>query len=156
MILKLAPKDIVFGEYVQNFCRNTYGNYRLGCPNYGKKKGCPPCELIDEILDFSKPIYLIYSEFNVGEFASKMRNRHSGWTEKQAYNSRLWQGRARKEHNLEIKKFLGEHPGASVVLQPERKGVDVNLIFTRLGIKLEWPPRQIARVVSLAGEKRFK
>ncbi|MBU3913431.1 MAG: DUF2284 domain-containing protein [Nanoarchaeota archaeon] len=150
MIVKIRSDIVSFGEYVQNFCKNKYPQHSSGCPNYGKKNGCPPCELIDSVLDFEKDIYLIYTEFNIGEFAQKMRVRFPGWSERQCFNSRLWQGKARKEHNLELERFR-EKFHLDIVLQPERKGVDINLLFIRLGMKLEWPPRKIARVVSLGG-----
>ena len=135
---------------MQEFCKNKYPQHEKGCPSYGKKEGCPPCELIDSILDFNKDIFVIYTEFNVAEFADRMKKAHPGWTEKQIYNSRLWQMKARKEHRDEVEKFKKEYK-LEVISQPERKGVDVNLLFARLGIKLEWPPRKISRVVSLGG-----
>jgi len=153
MIIKLDNSKILFGRYVQEFCKNKYSGYRDGCSNYNKKKGCPPCELIDEILDLKKDVFLIYTEFEVGKFAERMKKAHPNWSEKQCFNSRLWQGKARKEHRLEVEKFRKEN-SMEVISQPERKGVDINLLFSRMGIKLEWPPMKIARVVSMAGIKK--
>lgn len=153
MILRLDNSKIPFGRYAQEFCKNKYPGFKNGCPNYNKKEGCPPCELIDSVLDFSTEIYLIYTEFNIGEFAERMKKKHPEWTEKQCFNSRLWQMKARKEHRIETEKFKREF-GLDFISQPERKGVDVNLLFTRLGMKLEWPPRKISRVVSLGGKLR--
>lgn len=150
MIIKLDPQKIPYGKYVQEFCKNKYPGYKNGCPNYGKKDGCPPCTLINKILDFNKPVFLIYTEFNVLEFSKRMKSLHPNWTEKQCRNSRLWQQKARKLHRLEIEKFKKEY-GLEIVTQPERKGVDVNLLFARLGMRLQWPPKDISRVVSLGG-----
>ena len=152
MIMRIDSGKIPFGRYVQEFCKNKYPGYEKGCPNYNSKVGCPPCELINEILDLDKDLFLVYTEFEIGKFAERMKKAHPGWTEKQCFNSRLWQTRARKEHRLEVERFKKEY-NMEVISQPERKGVDINLLFSRIGIKLEWPPRKLARVVSLAGWK---
>jgi len=153
MIVKIDPEIIPFGEYVQDFCKNPYPLHSKGCPNYGKKQGCPPCSLIDKELDFKRDLYLIYTEFKIGEFAERMKEKYPHWTEKQTYNCRLWQPRARKEHNLEIEKAKKEY-SIDVIKSPEAKGVNVNLLMAKIGIKLEWPPRKITRVVSIGGYKK--
>jgi len=40
----------------------------------------PPNQpLIDEVFDFNLKLYIIYTEFAVGEFAERMRQKHPTW-----------------------------------------------------------------------------
>jgi len=150
--LKINSKDIYFSENIQRLCLKQGGSFPKGCPNYGKKKGCPPQPLIDKIFDLSKTIYMIYTEFKIGKFAERMGEKHPKWSEKMKHNSRYWQPRARKEHKKELEKFLEEHSNMIINKVPEGHGVNVHKLFLRTtGKNLEWPPRKLTRLISLAG-----
>jgi predicted metal-binding protein len=156
MIIQIDPTDIYFAKEIQEMCLRKGGSFPKGCPNYRKKQGCPPNQpLIDEIFDFQKPLYLIYTEFNVKKFADKMRKKHPKWTERQCYNSRYWQSTARKEHKKELERFLNQYPKTMINTSPEANGVNLHsLMLKATGIKLEWPPRKISRIVSFGAYKK--
>ena len=152
MIVKIDPEIIPYSKEVQNLCAVKYYKHPNGCPNYGKRDSCPPNQpLINEVLDFEKDVYLIYIEFDVGNFAKRMWDRHPNWTERQAYNPRLWQPRARKYLREEEQKAREEYNLEIIDKSPEARGVNLNLLFKRIGVELEWPPRKITRVASLGG-----
>ncbi len=152
MIIKINPKIINFSKGVQKLCLKKGGSFSHGCPNYGVKEGCPPNQpMIDNVFDFRENIYLIYTEFNVGRFAKHIREKHPGWTDKQCYNPRYWQQGARKEHNLELDNFLEKYPGLEFNKCPEAHGINVDSLMKDIGVNLEWPPRNLTRIVSLGG-----
>ena len=151
-----------YGKKYQNLCRAPYHNHPKGCPNYGKRPDCPPCARVDKIFDLSKPMYVIYTEYPVGEFAERMRVNHPEWahTPRQWYNCIRWQGTARKQHKIDIRSFkwaMRKNPDLHVDSNPEALGVNVTKLMTQLGINLEWnyhedhdPERKTYRV-SIAG-----
>lgn len=137
---------------VQDLCRRPYPNHRHGCPNYGKKEGCPPAApLITETLDFTEPIYAIYNVFNFGNHVKKMRSKHPDWSQRQVECCLYWQGTARKQLREEIKDFHLVHKGNTIVMCPEAQGVDVTATMKEVGIILEWPPKNKAYQIVLAG-----
>ena len=158
-----------FGKKYQNLCRARYHNHPKGCPNYGKREDCPPCELVSERFDLSKPMYVIYTEFPVGEFAERMRVNHPEWEHqpRQWYNCIRWQGSARKDHNTDIRSFmfsmlLKKNRDVVVDKNPEALGVNVTKLMLQLGIELEWnyhedhdTERKTYRV-SIAGTPKIK
>jgi len=155
-------ENIVFGKKYQNLCRTPYHNHPKGCPNYGKRPDCPPCARIDKVFDLSKPIYVIYTEYPVGQFAERMRVNHPEWvhTPRQWYNCIRWQGTARKQHKNDIRSFkwaMRKIPDLHVDSNPEALGVNVTELMKQVGIDLEWnyhedhdPLRKTYRV-SIAG-----
>jgi hypothetical protein len=153
-ILKIPVEKLYISSKIQDLCLRKGKSFPNGCPNYGKKLGCPPQPLLDKIFDLAKPSYLIYTEFNVRNFAEKMQSKHPNWTEKQCYNPRYWQQTAREQHTLELDRFLEQYPNTTTNRCPEGHGLNVHVLMFNLGIKLEWPPRNLTRIVSLGGYTR--
>jgi predicted metal-binding protein len=162
MIIKINSEIIKLDKKFQRICKLPYYGHSKGCPNYAEKKGCPPgLPLLNEIFDFSKEMYTIYTSFSIGEFAERMRITHPGWKNhpRQWYNPRRWQGPARKEHRLELEKFLKEHPSYEYSSSPEAHGVNVTDLMNNIGIKLswQWPPehnlKNLSYIVSIGGIK---
>src|SRR6056300_1179316 len=151
-----------FGKKYQNLCRARYHNHPKGCPNYGKRPDCPPCELVNDKFDLDMPMWVIYTEFPVGEFAERMRVNHPEWehTPRQWYNCIRWQGTARKQHKIDIRSFkwaMRKIPDLHVDTNPEARGINVTEVMKQVGIDLEWnyhenhdPERKTYRV-SIAG-----
>jgi predicted metal-binding protein len=105
MIVKLKTEDITFNRKIQDFCKLKYTQHSEGCLNYSKNTGIPPgIPLIDEILDLSKPVYLIYTEFYIREHARKMKKMPLEWTDRQIYCLFYWQPKARKMHKREVER----------------------------------------------------
>jgi len=157
-IIQIPPKKIVISKKFQGICKKPFYGHPKGCPNFGKKEDCPPNQpLINHVLDFTQPIYVIHTPFAVGEFAETMKTRHPTWTPRQIYNPRLWQPTARKNHRLELERFVQEHPEAITDSCPEARGVNITELMREIGINLDWqwpPQHNVANVtyrVSLGG-----
>jgi predicted metal-binding protein len=153
MIIQIKPSDLEISSEYQHMCLKRGGSFRKGCPNYGKKEGCPPRELISKIFDFNKPIYMICTEIDLEKRVKHIRENHPDWTEAAIYNPRYWQPAARKVHEAEIEKFLETYLGVYVERTPEGAGINIDSLCRKYGVELEWPPRKITRLVSLAGSE---
>lgn len=148
MIIKIDKSKIIFNKKIQELCCKPYYNHKNGCPNFAKKKGCPPnVQLINDVLDFNKDMFIVYTEFDIKSHVVKMRKKLPRWTERQLYCCLYWQPRARKIHKDELKKSMVK----KIISCPEAYGVNVTNTMKNIGIKLEWPPKNIVRIVSLAG-----
>lgn len=162
MIIQIPSEFILLNKKFQGMCKNPYYGHKKGCPNYGKKEGCPPnLPLLDEIFDFEKNLYLIYTTFPIGHFAEKMKLLHPEWEKfpRELYNPRRWQGTARKEHKIELEKFILENQSYLFNKSPEAHGVDCTKLMENIGINLNWvwPPEHnlenITYLISIGGEK---
>lgn len=151
MIIKIDPGLLVYKHEIQGYCGKKYSNHPMGCPNLGLKRGCPPQPLIDKILDFDKEIFLIYVNYNVWEHAERMKEKHPNWTEGQLYNIRQWQGTPRSWLKKE-NRYAKTNYGVKIIESPEAHGINLDDLMKKVAdIKLEWPPRNIARVISMGG-----
>lgn len=141
---------------VHSLCLRPYPNHKKGCPNYGKKKGCPPSVLMfDVFYDLSKPIYAIYNVFDFGIHVNRMEYKHPDWSKRQLECCLYWQGTARKQLKERIEIFArltGRRYIVNVV--PEAMGVNVTETMKRVGIELEWPPVNVTYQVAMAGVAR--
>ena len=162
MIHKIDSSKIIYDKRMQGLCKLPFHGHAKGCPNFGKKLGCPPdIPLIDKVFDFNSDMFVIYTTFPVGEFAERMRVGHPEWSEhpRQWYNPRLWQGTARRDHRFEVEKFMGQYSGFEVNGTPEGHGVNVTELMKEVGVELEWgwPPEHSLEnksyIVSLGGKK---
>jgi hypothetical protein len=62
---------------MRGLCVKPYLGHVHGCPNFHRRSDCPPqCKFILEILDFTKPIYVIYNRFDLKSHIEKMRFKH--------------------------------------------------------------------------------
>jgi len=148
----LRVKDLQWNSGLRKLCTRRYPGHPRGCPNFGKRDSCPPqAPLINETLDLTQPVWVIYNDFDLASHVAKMRARHPNWTERQMYCLLYWQPTARKHLRAVIEEFLQQHPGLLVVSTPEAQGVDVTSTMRGVGIYLEWPPRNVAYQVVLAG-----
>jgi len=170
MIVKINPQNIVYAKSFQGLCRHPFYGHGHGCPNFNKKQGCPPqAPLVNEALDFSRDVYLIFTEFNVGEFAEKTRQSHPGWkSERQWYNPRYWQLRARKFQRKEEAVAVKNNNLDIILRKPEANGVNVTKLMADYGVVMSWawPPKHFLEnnkfldnhvyLVSLGGYKLRK
>ena len=138
---------------VRSLCQKPYPGHPKGCPNYNRKKGCPPGSLpISKLLNLDRKIYVNWNEFNFHQHCKRMRHAHPMWTERQVRCCLYWQGKARKQLQNEIYKFRQCHPNYCVLYPPESHGVNVTGTMKRIGIELEWPPMNFAYQVAIAGK----
>jgi len=119
MIKKINPSIIPYDILITGLCRAPYKGHSKGCPNYGKKQGCPPQKLINEVFDFNRDMYIIYTEFPVGKFAEKMRKKHSKWKEssypdnpkKSSEYVEVIKNKLKEKHPSWSKEYFAENPG---------------------------------------------
>ncbi|MFC1697966.1 hypothetical protein ACFL1H_06510 [Nanoarchaeota archaeon] len=160
MIVQIDPKLLIYDRSFQQLCKKPYYGHSKGCPNFGKKEGCPPSPLLDDVFDLGAEMFVIYTSFNVGEFAEKMRVSHPEWQNhpRQWYNPRRWQPKARKEHKIELEKFISEY-GLDIDKCPEARGINVSRMMMDVSVDLSWgwPPEHnlsnLTYIVSVGGSK---
>lgn len=138
---------------VRGMCRLPYYNHPKGCPNFDKKKGCPPsAPKVESIIDLNDDVYIIYNCFDFLGHVQRMQKRHPKWSQRQAECCLYWQGTARNQLKEELKKFWrGQDYYYRVLTCPEACGVDVTKTMRTIGIGLEWPPKNYTYQVALAG-----
>lgn len=150
-------KVILTVDYsVRVLCFQPYPNHPKGCPNYGNRLTCPPqALLIENILDLSGPIYVIWSTFDFASHIERMKALHPKWTERQLVCCLYWQPRARKMLECQIESFKAITFNELHVLRcPEACGINVTETMASIGERLEWPPRTKTYQVAIAGWRR--
>jgi len=69
----------IVDKMVMDLCRRPYPNHKFGCPNWGKKSGCPPkCRPIGELIYLDSPVWAIWTKFDFGHHVEEMRKKHPG------------------------------------------------------------------------------
>ena len=125
---------------VISLCRHPYYNHKNGCPNWNKKEGCPPkVKMYDKVYDLSKPIYIIYNEFDLKSHIDNLKIKYPIWSIHQLKCCLYWQPKARKQLDKQISEFKKQFPEYVIDKCPEAKGVDLSATMKTLGIDLEWP-----------------
>lgn len=160
MIEPCLSKKIVIDYGVRNLCFRSYPNHPKGCPNYGKRPLCPPqCPRIEDVLDLSKFVYVVWVTFDFAAHREKMRSKHPNWSQRQIDCCLYWQGGVRKRLREEIVKCLALFVNKTKYVAydcPEALGVNVTATMKNLNINLEWPPKTIVYKVALVGTKKLK
>lgn len=156
-VIKVNP--VMLTEPVEKLCAKPYYNHLKGCPNFGKKKGCPPNQKrYDKAYDLNEPVMAIYNIFAFGDHVRKMRMLHPDWSQRQVECCLYWQGKARKQLKEIIELFQFANVGRfySIEMVPEALGVNVTqtIIDAKVSFRLEWPPKEFAFQVALAGIKK--
>lgn len=142
----------VFDPQMRLLCIQPYPNHPKGCPNYAKKRNCPPnCGLISELIDIGKSVYVIWNVFDFLGHTQRMRTKHPNWSKRQIECCLYWQPKARKQLKVEIAKFLDDFKGYKIITTPEGAGINVTATMEMAGIKLEWPPKIVAYQVAMGG-----
>lgn len=151
LVLPVAP---LIDHSVRKICIRPYHGHPKGCPNYGKKAGCPPAApLFDHMYDLTKPVFAICNVFEFKSHIEKMRLIHPDWSEYQLRCVLYWQGSARKMLKQHIVSFLKENKGYSIETCPEAMGVNITETMAHAGVVLEWPPENVTYQIALAGIK---
>jgi predicted metal-binding protein len=142
---------------VRELCTKPYPDHEAGCPNYGKKKGCPPeAPMYDEVYNIEKPVFVIANQFDFKGHVEKMRQKHPEWSKRQLECCLYWQNTARAQLTEGVNEFLKTHPEYlnGVELCPEAMGVNITETMAKAGIQLEWPPVNKVFKVALVGIRR--
>jgi len=148
-------EKLVRNDKSGDWCLLPYPGHPKGCPNYGKKKTCPPVvPLIDNFIDVDGPIYLVYSEFDLASHAKRMKAIHPEWTDRQCRCVLYWQGTSKKLLKFEIKKAVIETGLDLFVDKPEAVGVNVYATCALSGLKLEKiRDLKVCRHVAIIGQR---
>lgn len=137
------------------WCRLPYPGHPRGCPNYGKKDGCPPdARSLSDLLVGGGPVWAVWNRFDLAAHAARMLERHSGWSRRQARCVLYWQPGARKQLRVRIQDWLGRFRLGGpwqLVGNPEAAGVDVSATMKQVGLHLLWPPERYAYQIVLVG-----
>ena len=150
----------VIEKEMRDLCKRPYHGHPVGCPNYGRRPICPPeSETLDEYFDLGKPVWALWAEFDIAAQARKIQRAHPDWNWRQKVNCRYWQGTVRKFLRVNAagwmqraKTAVPEHANQLAIIScPEAMGVNVTATMENIGIKLEWPPKKITRMVYLVG-----
>ena len=135
-------KDLVIDMRAREWCMLPYPRHPKGCPNYGKRKSCPPqAPLITEWADLSKPMDFVVIEFNLARHIEKMRQKHPNWSEAQLRCCLYWQGKVNKLLK-DTTKAYALFCGGKYTMCPEAMGVNVIESARRLGLPIEINPQK--------------
>jgi hypothetical protein len=142
------PKEIFLFENVLlvthdmneviRLCKQPYYIHKDGCPNLGKKEGCPPVLHIEEEFDLNS-IHLLTVKFPLGEFVNCKREKHPNWSNRALINQRHWQGHLKRLLNTRWDEIKERYPEHVVIYNPEAKGVNVEKTLHSVRIDLDWP-----------------
>lgn len=140
---------------MRGLCTKPYHGHKKGCPNFNKKAGCSPkVGFFDKTYDLTKPVYVIWNEFDLGTHVANLKSKYPNWSDYQLKCCLYWQPKARKSLLEEIKRFKKEFPDYSITTCPEAEGVNITDTMKSVGIVLEWPPQTKTYQVALAGIKK--
>jgi len=168
----------VIDSSVRGLCYRPYPGHKYGCPNHGKRPSCPPqAPLLGDVLDLDKPIWAVWTMFDLASHVEKMRAKHPNWTERQCRNCLYWQSGSRKKLKEEVRvrqyltyledaiRLAPKHlvhqppppgpypqtPRTIVIYCPEAMGVNVTATMASVRVILEWPPVNVTYQVALVG-----
>jgi len=109
--------------------------------------------MLADVLDLGRPVYVVWTTFAIGDHARRMKAKHPGWSDRQAYCCLYWQGGARKRLREKLRLALYETNSSRSTFCPEANGVNVTATMASLGIVLDWPPLEVAYQVALIGQR---
>ena len=95
--------ELVIDLCVQGLCSRPYPGHPSGCPNFGKRRSCPPqVPLIEKILDLSQSVFAIWNIFDFTSHKQRMTHLHPNWLQRQIECCLYQQNGARKALKNEI------------------------------------------------------
>jgi len=143
--------NIVMSDKCHEWCLLPYPNHPKGCPNYGKKVGCPPdVPYLFDAMDMSRPAYFAYIKFDLKTHAEKLLIKHPEWTSRQSRCCLYWQGGVRRD----LREFCNETcEGTSMAYStcPEAMGMNVMRTATKNGIPIDIKAREFVYKIALVG-----
>lgn len=137
----LPVKKLVLSERTGEWCKLPYPRHPHGCPNYdkdNKRHVCPPtAPKLEEYFDIFKPLYLVYSEFDVAKHAQEMHDKHPEWSTAQCRNLLYWQKSSRAQ--LRARMLIAMYKCGTDVytIVPEAMGLNVYVTARLSGLRLE-------------------
>ena len=137
---------LIHSKSIQKLCSRPYPNHKKGCPNYNERKTCPPhAPYIEDVLDMTKSMFLVWVRFNLQRHRKQMKDKHPTWSERQCNCCLYWQGKVNKMLRQRVEDFqkIRMRHGLkelSIWNCPEAMGVNLTSTMYHIGIQLEWSP----------------
>jgi predicted metal-binding protein len=134
----IPVKKLVWREKNKIWCKLPYPNHPNGCPNFGKRKGCPPnTPNADKFFDLSKPLYLVYGEFDLKTHMKSMLRKHPNWSERQLRNVLYWQPRSKAQMKARAKSAMLLLGLTACHTFPEALGINMYATAALSGLRYE-------------------
>lgn len=150
LIFKTNPY-IVINHQAREWCKLPYPNHPGGCPNYGKKGGCPPlAPLVENYFEMDKDHYFVVVRFNMFSHVSKMKDKHPKWSDRQARCVLYWQSTVNKQLREECQSFTEQY-GLVYNLCPEAMGINVIKTCQAAGLPIKAKPTGVVFKVAMLG-----
>lgn len=151
--------NIVIDKRAKEWCKLSYPDHPKGCPNFGKKIGCPPNTPDWE--DVTKPPYYVVAiRFNLAVWIRIMKTKHKEMSDRQAQCCLYWQGAVRRKLREKCKQQIAFmkslHPNLKAFYCPEAMGVHVFETCYKNGLRLMKNPERygvVWKIAILAEEK---
>lgn len=119
---------LIISDDVGKWCQIEYQGHKYGCPNYNNPKypRCPPlAPKVNEVFDFSKPLYFVHSEFDLEADIERRKKMTPGQTERQYRCVLYWQESSRKQMRERAKIAMWSLGLNEMTACPEGLGVNV-------------------------------
>jgi|GEM_PF-904789 len=78
MIIPITREQVPYDSRIRGLCKVPYNDNPTGCPNFGKKEGCPPLPYFPETMREDGELFLIYTAFPIGRFIERNVQRGVG------------------------------------------------------------------------------
>jgi len=150
MILPLQV--VIYDERARDgtWCMAPYPNHPRGCPNFPK---C--CESRPDFKEFEGYDWLaVIEEFDLKTHAEKMKEKHPGWTERQARCVLYWQNSVRKRLREKAQGIMYPLMGDILLDVPEACGVNLFATMAKHDIYLKTNPDLVKKIM-LVGKVRL-
>jgi len=156
VIIPIKESDIVLNKLAMGpWCKLPYPNHPKGCPNFNKKKSCPPNSKFFKAL-VEPPYFLVIQPFDIGAHIRNMKERHPEWSERQCRNLLYWQKGVVKRLKEKAEIFMKYRNEDLMLLEvPEANGVDLFKTCEKVNIFLERNPKNIVRKIMIIGKRKF-
>lgn len=134
----IPVKKLIISDQVGDWCRLAYPGHPKGCPNYNKKKICPPqAPQIADYFDIKRPMYFVHSEFDLKSHSEAMKIKHPDWSERQCKCLLYWQSRSRKQMKERTELAIRLLRTDKLTAIPEAMGVNVFATALLSGLKMD-------------------
>lgn len=148
----------LFMENTKRYCYSQYPGHKKGCPMTSRcwGKGGKQRMLTDRI-NVSKPMYIVFNEFDLKAHKKKMKRKLPHWTEKQCRNVIYWQPKARKQLQKKMLQALKLiYPRPNIISSGEGEGVNLYKTCEAAGLKLDsiGPDMKICRHMVILGYRK--
>lgn len=134
----LPVVKLIYHPKVRDWCKLPYPGHPNGCPNYGHYDKCPPnSPHVEDILDVTKEMFLVYSEFDLQGHVDRMKEKHPKWTDRQLRNVLYWQRTSKKQMVSRAVSFARENGFNLIIPMGESVGINMYKTCRLSGLKLE-------------------